>query len=142
MDWQDILSLVVFLLLVAFPKKPKPAKQKEASSDEPNVDVVRKKIEALKRQRSKTPTEPVLHSEIPVKKQPVFSAYTHLIEPEKIETIENSEKPQQTSVDVYANVAIKSIDRPRKRIRLQNWVVGQVVLGTPAYRRYGDLTRC
>jgi hypothetical protein len=142
MDWQDVFSLIIFLLLVTFSKKKKPIDEDESSSEEAptfsEIDTVRKKIEALKRQRSGVPKENVATQGKPVKERPIFSAYKHLPEPETVESTARLEVTPIASVEETPKEVMKSIDLPRKRSRLHDWVVGQIVLGTPAYRRYGN----
>lgn len=142
MEWQDVLSVIIFLLLAAVSKKRKPTEKDEAPVEEEpsfsDIDTVRKKIEALKQQRREASRGEVVPCGKSVKERPVFSAYKHLPKdeavplvavPEVIPVMPMTEKPKEVT---------KSIDLPQKRSRLHDWVVGQVVLGTPAYRRYGN----
>ena len=142
MDWQDVLSFIIFLLLVAFSKKRKLVEEDETPlEEEPSfseIDTVRKKIEALKRQRSGISGEKVAAHEEPVKKRPVFSAYKHLPKEEPAESLAVSEMVPIVPVEEKPKDIPKSIDLPQKKSRLRDWVVGQVILGTPAYRRYGS----
>lgn len=138
MDWQDVLSWVVFLLVVVFSKKRKPAEDNVPSPTEPEMEAVRKKIEALKRQRNKKPQESVRSHEDSVKEHPLFSAYNHLANIEMVEPKQMPTVVPFVSVKENSNVALKSVDLPQKKAKLRDWVVGQVVLGTPAYKRYGN----
>ena len=142
MDWQDVFSFIVFLLLIVFSKKRKTVEGDEPLSEgEPTfseIDTVRRKIEALKRQRSSVSKGNVAAQEKPVKERPIFSAYKHLPKPETMESIASPEANPLASVEEKPKEVMKSIDLPRKRSRLHDWVVGQVILGTPAYRRYGN----
>ena len=140
MEWQDVLSLIVFLLLVTFSKKRKPAEDEDEAlpEAEPRIDTVRKKIEALKRQRCEAAKEAVTPHEKPVKVRPEFSAYKHLPKEETVPLVAIPEVVPAMAVTEKPKDVIKSIDLPHKKSRLRNWVVGQVVLGTPAYKRYGN----
>ena len=142
MDWQDVLSLIVFLVLVAFSKKRKPSEEADTSlpEEEPSfseIDTVRKKIEALKQQRRQTSREAVAPQEGSVKVRPAFSAYKHLPKEEAVLSVKIPEVPVMPMAEKPKDV-IKSIDLPHKTSKLHNWMVGQIVLGTPAYRRYGN----
>ena len=142
MDWQDVLSFIIFLLLVAFSKKRKLVEEDESPSEEEpsfsEIDTVRKKIEALKRQRSGVSGEKVAAHEESVKKRPVFSAYKHLPKEKPAESIAIPEVVSVTPVEEKSKDIPKSIDLPQKKSRLRDWVMGQVILGAPAYRRYGS----
>ena len=143
MEWQDIFSLILFLVLVTFSKKRKSAEEEEVASSEEepsfsNVDTVRKKIEALKRQRREMPSGNVVLQEKSIKKRPQFSAYKHLPKEEVVAAAVTPEVDSVMPMEKNPKDVIKSIDLPQKRSRLRDWVVGQVVLGTPAYRRYGN----
>lgn len=142
MDWQDVFSLIIFLLLAAFSKKRKPAEEgKEAIPEEPvfsDVDTVRKKIEVLKQQRIQASNVNSKPHEAPKKERPIFSAYKHLPKEEIVEEFQASEAVSEVSVVGKQKDITKSVDLPRKKSRLRDWVVGQVILGTPAYRRYGN----
>lgn len=142
MDWQDVLSLIIFLLLAAFSKKRKPAEEEQETipggpvfSD---VDTVRKKIEALKQQRNKAAKVNAQPHEAPTKERPVFSAYKHLPKQEVVEKFQASKVISEVPIVEKPKDIIKSVDLPRKKSRLHDWVVGQVILGVPAYRRYGN----
>ena len=142
MDWQDVFSLIVVLLLAAFSKKRKPMEEDTPSSEEEppfsGIDTIRKKIEALKQQRSGKARESVLTQEKPAKERPVFSAYKHLPKAETTESIVIPELIPVAPVQEKPKEVMKLVDLPQGKSRLHDWVVGQIILGTPAYRRYGS----
>lgn len=140
MDWQDVLSLIVFILLATFSKKRKPAEADEAPSVEgpSEIETVRKRIEALKRQRNNLPPEHVAPIEVPAKKRPNFSAYKHLPKEDVIATVATPKVIPNIPLEKVTKEPPKSIDVPRKRSRLRDWVMGQVILEAPAYKRYGN----
>ena len=142
MDWQDVLSFIIFLLLVLFSKKGRPTEEGETPSDEEpsfsEIDTVRKKIEALKRQRSGVPEKKVAAHPEPIKERLIFSAYKHLPKEEPAESIVIPEVVPVVPVEEKPKDIPKSIDFPREKSRLRDWVMGQVILGVPAYRRYGN----
>lgn len=144
MDWQEVFSLLIFVLLAVFSKKRKLAEEDAEPSEEdpsvPEIDTVRRRIEALKQQRNKVHQKELPPLEAPSKEErPVFSAYKHLPKEEVIETVQVPESvPMAPLEDDGPKHIQKSIDLPRKRSRLRDWVVGQVILGDPAYRRYGS----
>lgn len=142
MDWQDVLSLVIFILLATFSKKRKPAEADETSSEEEvgpsEIETVRKKIEALKRQRNSRLPEPVASAEAPEKKRPTFSAYKHLPKEEVIPKVPIPKVVPDIPLEKTPKEPPKSIDVPRRRSRLRDWVMGQVILNAPAYKRYGN----
>ena len=143
MDWQDVLSIIIFLLLATISKKRKPAEDAEAplGEDEPsfsNIDTVRKKIEALRRQRCGIPDKDVVTPQPPAQQRPIFSAYKHLPKEENIASMAVSEPISMPLAEKKPKEVLKSIDLSQKKPRLRDWVVGQVILGTPAYRRYGN----
>lgn len=140
MDWQDVLSLIVFILLATFSKKRKPAEADEAPSEEGSseIETVRKRIEALKRQRNNLPPDHIAPTEVPAKKRPAFSAYKHLPKEEVVATVAMPEVVPDVSLEKTPKEPPKSIDVPRKRSRLRDWVMGQVILEAPAYKRYGN----
>ena len=81
MDFQDILFLLIFFIFSILPKKKKAYVLDEDLDDQ--TDVVRKKIEALKRKRNKTGLDNETHAEIIKQntcldtKRKEFSAYKH-----------------------------------------------------------------
>ena len=142
MDWQDVFSFILFFLLVVFSKKRKQEEEDVSPLEEElspsNVDTVRKRIEALKRKRNAKPQEEVILHNPSTKERPRFSAYKHLPEEQIIETILTPEAIPMVSAEEKPKDILKSIDLSQKKSRLHHWVVGQIVLGTPAYRRYGN----
>ena len=133
MEWEDWISLLVFFALFVLPKKKRI--QKELREEvTPEVEEVRKKIEALKQQR--TQSRPVVME--PQRRN--FTAYQHLPKPIALE--KTVEQPVLAAVNgsVLSNCTSVKLDNlVTKKRNLHHWVVGQIVLGTPAYRKnYGN----
>lgn len=79
MDFQDILFLLIFLGLSFLSKKSKTSPLDEETDEQ--AEVVRKKIEALKRKRSRTDFEAIpanTETQGLENKRKEFSAYKHL----------------------------------------------------------------
>lgn len=144
MDYQDIITFVIVLLLTLIPKKKKTTFETDPL-DDPDVIEARKRIEALKRQRNAT--EQSMRSERPLPSRPskpvkqTFSAYKHL--PKSVEPMENvpletgTVEPMCSKVQSKENKVQKKVEP--KRTKLHEWIIGQVILDTPAYRKnYGN----
>ena len=145
MDDQSItiIAYIVVLLLTLFGRKKKTIDEEE-TCDSPDVIEARRRIEALKRQRN----APNLHVHEtqsvqtlkPVKRN--FSAYKHLPKWDDITEKALSENvelplPKIISASSSENVMQKNIDP--KRSKLQQWIIGQVILDQPAFRKnYGS----
>ena len=145
MDLEDIITLVVVLFLAVIPKKKKREFETEPL-DMPDVSEVRKRIEALKRQRNanvqtshsyETPLKP---KNPPIKRN--FSAYKHLPQQIKIEESISNDTVELPKVKI--SVVPKPINNIEKNIankktKLHEWIIGQVILDTPAFRKnYGN----
>jgi len=78
MDLQDILFLLIFFGLSFLSKKSKTSPLDEKKEADNQAEVVRKKIEVLKRKRSGTNTEIQEPNPFLENKRKEFSAYKHL----------------------------------------------------------------
>lgn len=149
MDAEDIITLVLVLILAIIPKKKKQILEPDLEPeplDNPDVSEVRKRIEAMKRQRNtnsqpsqtRRPQLTIPHS--PVKQS--FSAYKHL--PKQIIAEENVLSESAHLPEPKVPVVQKSVNNIQKNIankktKLHEWIIGQVVLDSPAFRKnYGN----
>lgn len=144
MDVEDIITLVLVFLLAIIPKKKK-RKFETEPLDTPDVSEVRRRIEAMKRQRNANAPSS-LSQEVPLKPKTSikrnFSAYKHLhqqviAEENALNEAIHLPEPKPAIIrkpvnNVQKNVAIK-------KTKLHEWIIGQVVLDTPAFRKnYGN----
>lgn len=149
MDFEDIITLVLVLVLALIPKKKKQIPEHDLELepvDNPDVSEVRKRIEAMKRQRNTNSQSSPLYrapSEVPtstVKQN--FSAYKHL--PKQIKSVgellnESVHLPEQKISTVPKPVNNIQKNVANKNIKLHEWITGQVVLDVPAFRKnYGN----
>ena len=144
MDLEDIITLVVVLFLAVIPKKKRQAMDAEPVDDS-DVSEVRKRIEALKRQRNTN--EPSSHSqEAPLKPKTSikrnFSAYKHI--PQQVIAEKNVPneaihlpEPKPAIIRKPENNVQKNV--ANKKTKLHEWIIGQAVLDAPAFRKnYGN----
>jgi|GEM_PF-3334816 len=145
MDLEDIITLVLVLLLAVIPKKKRQAMDSEPV-DDPDVNEVRKRIEDLKRQRN-TNAQTSHSYETPLKPKPSlvkrnFSAYKHLPQQVKLEESISYDTVELPKVKISAvPKPINSIEKniANKKTKLHEWIIGQVILGSPAFRKnYGN----
>ena len=139
MEFQDIIFFVIFLVLTLLPKKQRKVLDEGTSQD---IETVRKRIEALKRQRSHTqPVSPKIEVEKAKSPKPVFSAYKHIptnevvIPSTPVEICTNLPKAKipPTSFTSKKNIT------PSTGRNLTTWMIGQIILDKPAFKKnYGN----
>jgi len=136
MELQDIIFFVVFLLFTLLPRK-----HRRTSDEAPqDMEAVRKRIEALKRQRSHTqPVLPKAEIKETLKPKPVFSAYKHLPVNKTIIPQDPIETPLQTStISPPVSKPQKDVSSPTHG-NLTSWMIGQIILDKPAFKKnYGN----
>ena len=149
MDFEDIITLVLILILAIIPKKKKQILEPDLESesmDNPNVSEVRKRIEAMKRQRN-TNAQPsqTYRSTLDVPNSPFkrnFSAYKHLPKQANIQINVSNEAIELPKAKVSAiQKPVNNISKHMgcKKTKLHEWIIGQVVLDAPAFRKnYGN----
>ena len=152
MDFEDIVCAVAFGVCIIFRilsdkrKQTLKSDQKSEPSCHPDVGNIRKRTKATQRRSNTKPqTSPSHKSRPDTPPSPVkrnFSAYKHL---PKQTTTEQSipdatfflTEPKAPVVSVSASPVQRDV--AGKKTRLREWVTGQVVLDTPAFRKnYGN----
>lgn len=152
MDFEDIVCAVAFgvciILRILSDKRKQTLKsdQKSEPSCHPDVSNIRKRTKATQRQcNTKPQTSPSHKSRPNTPPSPVkrnFSAYKHL--PEQITTEESIPNTAVCLTEMktpFVSVSASPVQRDvaGKKTRLREWVTGQVILDTPAFRKnYGN----
>ena len=152
MDFEDIVCAVAFgvciILRILSDKRKQTLKsdQKSEPSCHPDVGNIRKRTKATQRQcNTKPQTSPSHKSRPNIPPSPVkrnFSAYKHL--PEQITTEESIPNTAVCLPDLkapFVSVSASPVQRDvaDKKTKLREWLTGQVILDTPAFRKnYGN----
>ena len=152
MDFEDIANILwvgTILVLAVLSGKGKRVSvlvRKSKPSDNPDVGRVRKQIKTIQRSCNTNPqTSPSHQSRTDVPHTSVkrnFSAYKHLHE--QTTTEENIPDATVFLTDPKASVVLgvaNNIQRGvvDKKTKLREWLTGQVILDTPAFRKnYGN----
>jgi len=131
MDLQDILFLLIFFGLSFLSKKSKTSPLDEKKEADNQAEVVRKKIEVLKRKRSGTNTEIQEPNPFLENKRKEFSAYKNLPVYEPQEIVQSAILSNERKVSTKQSV--KSLQEKMK------W---HIILSKPVCTRsfYGNFT--
>ena len=148
MDFEDIVCAVAFGVYIIFRilcdkrKQTLESDQKSEPSYHPNVGNVRRRTKATQRRSNTNAQLSRSHgspSDIPhssVKRN--FSAYKHL--PEQTAIKENIPDATVCLAEPKAPVIRKPVNYVQeevadKKTKLREWIMGQVILGAPAFRK-------
>ena len=134
MDFQDILFFIVFLALTALPKKRK-EKPEDTSTE---FEATRKKIEALKKQRTQT----LPKASHDTQKQPpkvIFSAYKHINHLEKKPCDTPSEPLPPTIPKTPCPSFVSKTSNGMQHPSIRTGMIGKIILDKPAFKKnYGN----
>lgn len=152
MNFEDIANalwagmIIVVAVLSGRSKRISGSDRRSKPSDKPDVGRVRKQIKTIQRscntdaqrtplRKSRSDTSPS-----PVKRN--FSAYKHLPKQTTAEesvsgaTVHLTEPKAPVVLEVANNIQRDVVD---KKTKLREWIIGQVILDTPAFRKnYGN----